>query len=161
MIIAIWKKIIRHLRLLEEPTESPYSIRLAVASAVVENTVDFLYYLLSFFTYIYFLAAAYLFFSSHTDFYYVSVRIFRALSEPYLGAVGIYVILKEIRKQRLNIESRHRGELFVYVWLLLLLVAGALVIFSQSYQFDEMMTNIMTISLVLVTIYIGGAIHRP
>ncbi len=136
------------------------SVRLAVYSAVFESTVDFIFYIIGIYTWIYFLSFVYLFFidqSFHHDTY---VKIVDALTEPYLGAVGIYAILKEIRKRR-GVPSRHFGEFFVFSWLALMLGALGAVIFSSAFYFNDLMSDIITIGLALLVIYIGGIIHKP
>ena len=143
----------------ETPQESP-DIKFNVTGAVVESVIDFLFYILGAFTYIYFFGSVYLFFFRGGAHYELLAKLTDAFTEPYLGAVGIYVILKEIRKSRFQLPSQHRGEIFVFLWLLFLFVASALVLFSPSFHFDERMSRIITVSLALLVIYIGGIIHK-
>lgn len=137
------------------------SIRLAIFSAIYESIVDLLFYVIGFFTYLYFLSFAYLFFFHQSPNYPLAVKIMHALSEPYLGSVGIYVILKELRKARYNLSGRHKGEVFVFSWTALLIASLILVIFSSNFSFDILVSDIITISLALLVIYVGGIIHKP
>lgn len=123
--------------------------------------IDRLYILLAVFTYLYMTATAFAFFSRGGANFPVLAQILDALAEPYLGSVGIYVILKEIRKRRFAEKSKHSGEIFVLLWLLLLFVSTAFVVFSPVYAFDEVAGLIVTMGLAVVVIYIGGLIHRP
>lgn len=83
-----------------------------------------------------------------------------ALQEPYLGGLGIYVVLKELRKRTSRIKSRHLGEYFVAAWLGLLALATALVFFSPDYRFDAIYRIIVTNSLATGLIYLGGVIAK-
>lgn len=157
-----WLNIIEYLKSSEsESGDGKFSFKKSVNLAIAESAVDFLYYALGFFTFLYFLAAVYLFFGDSGIYRDLLVRIFDTLSEPYFGSIGIYVILKEVRKQRLGMKSRHLGEYFVYFWLFLFFIAVLRVIFSPDYHFDELMSAITKITLALTVIYAGGLIHKP
>lgn len=137
------------------------SIRERIRTAIYNQAIDWLYLVLATFTYIYFFAIAALFFTKRGGYFSVLTRALDALSEPYLGTVGIYTILKEIRKRRFGTESKHGGEFFVFMWSALLAVASLLVIFSKSYVFDEIAGLILATGLAVFVIYLGGLIHRP
>lgn len=157
-----WLNIVEYLKNTEDVSASGnFSVKKTIRRAIAESAVDFLYYFLGFFTFIYFLAAAYLFFFDLSAYHNLLVRIFDTLSEPYFGSIGIYVILKEVRKQRLGMKSRHLGEYFVYSWMFLFLIALGFILFSSDYHFDEMMGAITKITLALAIIYTGGIIHKP
>lgn len=157
-----WISIIEYLRDTENsPSSGQFSLKKAITKALAESAVDFLYYIVGFFTFIYFWAAVYLFFSSSGAYHDIAVRIFDSLSEPYLGSVGIYVILKEIRKRSSKTESKHFGEYFVYSWLILLFIAIIMVWVSPNYHFDDLMGAITTVTLASLVIYTGGIIHKP
>ena len=157
-----WISIVEYLRDTENGNSNGrFSLKKTIIKALAESAVDFLYYIVGFFTFIYFLAAVYLFFKSGGAYHDIAVRIFDSLSEPYLGLVGIYVILKEIRKRNSKIKSKHLGEYFVYSWLLLFLIAVVLVWVSSNYHFDQLMGAITTITLASLIIYTGGIIHKP
>lgn len=157
-----WLNIVEYLGNPENGSANgKFSVKKTVNRALAESAVDFLYYALGFFTLIYFLAAIYLFFWDSGVYHNLFIRIFDTLSEPYFGAIGIYVILKEVRKRRLKVESRHFGEYFVFFWLFLFLIAIGSVLFSSNYHFDELVSAITKITLALIVIYAGGLIHKP
>lgn len=157
-----WLNIIEYLR---EPEDSQnnrnFNWKRAVAKALAESAVDFLYYIVGFFTSLYFLSAVYLFFAGGGKYHEIAVKIFDSLSEPYLGSVGIYVILKEIRKRNLRAKSKHFGEFFVLAWTLLFIAGAVLVIFTPEFIFDDLMSAITTVTLALIVIYTGGLVHKP
>ena len=157
-----WISIVEYLRDTENgQNNGQFSVKKVVIKALAESAVDLLYYVVGFFTALYFLVAAYLFFKGGGVYYDVAVRVFDSLSEPYLGSVGIYVILKEIRKRNSKTKSKHLGEYFVYFWLLLFLIAVVLTWISPNYHFDQLMGAITTITLASLVIYTGGIIHKP
>jgi len=133
----------------------------AVRRVFITEAIDWLYFALSFFTQFYFWSIAFLFFSGRGGYYFISTKLLGAISEPYLGAVGIYVILKEIRKRKIARESRHYGEIYVWLWLILLLSSSSLVLLTKNFHFDTIMRLIITNSLASLVIYIAGKIHRP
>ena len=154
--------IAEYLRNPEDHSENgKFDWRKAIIKALAESAIDFLYYAVGFFTTIYFFAAVYLFFFEGSAYREVFIKVFDALSEPYLGSVGIYVILKEIRKRQMRTRSRHLGEYFVLAWVVLFLAAGALVLYTERFVFDDLMSAITTITLALVVIYTGGLVHKP
>ena len=114
-----WISIVEYLRDTEnDRNNGKFSLKKVVIKALAESAVDLLYYIVGFFTALYFFIAAYLFFKGGGVYRNIAVQIFDSLSEPYLGSVGIYVILKEIRKRNSKTKSKHLGEYFVYFWLL-------------------------------------------
>lgn len=125
------------------------------------ETVDLLYFFLGVFTYLYLFAVAFLYISGISGFDTVGSKLIRALAEPYLGMVGIYTVLKESRKRKYGLMSRHWGEFFVLVWLLLLFVSSMLASFSQFYTFTRTLELIIMIALSIGVIYIGSVVHRP
>lgn len=126
-----------------------------------QEAVDILYFFLGVFTYIYLFAIAFLYLSGVSSFDTISSKIIKALAEPYLGAVGIYTILKESRKRRYAITPRHWGELFVVAWLCLLALASFLTVVSPFYTFTHTLELIITLTLSIGIIYIGSAVHKP
>lgn len=126
-----------------------------------QETVDVLYFFLGIFTYVYFFAIAFLYLSGVSNFDTVASKLIRALAEPYLGTVGIYTILKESRKRRYAITSRHWGEFFVLAWLGLLFMASVLAAVFKFYTFTRSLELIIMLSLSVGIIYIGSVVHRP
>ena len=157
-----WISIVEYLRDTENGNSNGrFSLKKTIIKALAESAVDFLYYIVGFFTALYFFIAAYLFFNGGGSYHDIAVRIFGSLSEPYLGSIGIYVILKEIRKRQLKTKSKHLGEYFVYSWLALFLTALVFIWLFPNYYFDELMGAITTIALASLVIYTGGLIHKP
>ena len=156
-----WISIVEYLRNAEnDQSNGQFSVKKTVTGALAESAVDLLYYVVGSFTTLYFFAAAYLFFNGGGSYFDIAVRVFNSLSEPYLGSVGIYVILKEVRKRQLKTNSKHLGEYFVFSWLTLFIVAIGFVWISPNYHFDELMSAITTVTLASVVIYTGGLIHN-
>ena len=126
-----------------------------------QEAIDILYFFLGVFTYIYLFAIAFLYLSGVSSFDTISSKIIKALAEPYLGAVGIYTVLKESRKRRYAITPRHWGELFVFAWLGLLALTSFLTVISSFYTFTHTLELIITLTLSIGIIYIGSAVHKP
>lgn len=123
--------------------------------------IDWLYLWLGLFTHLYGISVTILFFAQAADKWPKFVGFLMALQEPYLGALGVYVVLKEIRKRHHHLDSRHFGELFVFLWMLLLLSSSLFVLILPEYHFDSLYRLIITNSLATLIIYIGGILHRP
>lgn len=125
------------------------------------EATDWLYYLLGASTYIYLLLLAVLFFA-HTAGSLSKLLLFlNGLQNPYLGALGIYVVLKEIRKHRRKYPSKYLGELFVALWFVLLVVFTIVIWVSPRYDFDEVYNLTLNNSLVVGLIYLGAFINKP
>ena len=130
-------------------------------AALNKEAIDWLYFWLGSFTNIYLFTLAVFFFTQVAGEWKVLSGFLEALQEPYLGAVGIYVVLKEIRKRRYGLTSRHRGEIFVFLWSLLLFISSIFVAFSSLYDFDGIYKLIITNSIATMLVYIAGLINRP
>lgn len=126
-----------------------------------KNAIDALYFWLGIFTYLYFFLAGFLYLAGVSFFENISTKIIQALAEPYLGAVAIYTILKETRKRKANTPSRHRGEIFVILWIALLLISSAVALFFKAYVFNDTLELIIKLALSVGIIYVGGVIHKP
>ncbi len=162
--MAWWDEIKNYIERsgLENPTEEhAKSIWEMLEEIFFEDAVDILYFWLGVFTYLYFFAVALLYLGALSSFDTVASKILYALEEPYLGAVGIYTILKESRKRKNNSKPRHLGEIFVIGWIALFVISILLAIFSDTYTFNKTLELIMTLSLSIGIIYVGGAIHKP
>ena len=148
---------------LEDPNQRklPLTLMERINDIFFKETVDILYFFLGIFTYVYLFAIAFLYLSGVSSFDTVASKLIRALAEPYLGAVGIYTILKESRKRRYALSSRHRGEIFVIAWLALFALTSILAIFTKFYTFTRTFELIIMLSLSLGIIYIGSVVHRP
>ena len=122
--------------------------------------LDRLYLLLGRFTSLYLLAIAVGFFSDLHVRYHIFDQIIEALTEPYIAALGIYVVLKEIRRSQHDRLSFHWGEFFVLAWLLLLVISTCAILFSNLYQFGGTYRAIFSVSITSLIIYIGSRFSR-
>lgn len=125
------------------------------------EAVDWLYRILGIFTYFYLAVLAVFFFFGLERIYPVIFIFLDALQEPYLGALGVYVLLKEIRKRRHAYPSRYFGELFVVLWVAVLSLATFAILVSEGFYFDAVYRIIFTNSVAAVIIFIGSIINRP
>lgn len=129
--------------------------------ATRHRAIDTLYFIIGAFTHFYGAVLAFLFLFRAALSWPLLVGALDALQEPYLGGLGVYVILKEIRKRHHHESSKHYGEFFVAMWFILLAASTLMVFFSSQYHFDEIYKLIITNSLATLIIYIGGLINRP
>lgn len=129
--------------------------------ALRHTSVDVLYLVLGVFTHFYGISLTLLFFSGAAESWPILVAALDAFQEPYLGGLGVYVVLKEIRKRYHKKQSQHYGEFFVAAWLILLGVSTSFVALLPSYGFDTVYKMIVTNSLATLIIYVGGLINRP
>lgn len=125
------------------------------------EATDWLFVGLGAFTHIYLALLAIVFFGRLQDDFPLLFLLLDTMQEPYFGALGVYVILKEVRKRRRIYPSRYWGELFVILWVLLLVSATAVTLISPNYQFDDFYKIILTTSLVVILVYMGSLINKP
>lgn len=125
------------------------------------SVIDRLYFWLGLFTNVFLVGTAVAFFIDLASSFPVTEKLIDALTEPYLGALGVYTVLKEIAKHRTGRRALHRGEWYVVAWLLLLAVSTSAVALTDQYRFDLVYRLIITNSLAALMIYIGSRIHRP
>lgn len=123
-------------------------------------TIDRIYFWLGYFTSFYLVLSAIEFFSNLHVRYPTVEYALDALSEPYLGALATYVVLKELRKRR-GTPSLHQGERFVIAWLILLVATTFTVVLTDFYHFDVAYRLIISNALASLMIYIGSRIHTP
>lgn len=161
LVVVWWQSIAELVSSDKEQVRVPETFSERLRQVVIVHALDWFYGLLFIFTHFYFLAIAFLFFSSRGGYYFLTTQLMEALSEPYLGALGVYVLLKELRKRKIQPTSRHYGEIFVAAWQVLLVVAiGCIVLFSR-YHFDDIARLVITNALAVLFIYAAGNIHRP
>ena len=115
---------------------------------------------LSIFTYVYLVVLAVVFFGKFADQCKNLFFLLDALRDPYLGALGIYVILKEIRQRRFSHPSRYFGELFVILWFAFGAIATVVVLFFPGYGFDDVYRIVLVNSAVVFLIYLGSLINK-
>ena len=78
----------------------------------------------------------------------------------YFVGLGLYVVMKEVRKHRReHYPSRHRGEVFVWFWLILFLTSTALIM-GVGYQLDTVYKLIVNAAMVSLIVFFGGKISR-
>lgn len=146
---------------LERTDESAVFDEERCGTLLMREATDWLFIALGAFTYVYLLALALIFFGRLAGEAPTAFFLLDALQEPYLGALGIYVILKEIRKRKRIYPSRYWGELFVVFWAVFAVLATVLSAVSPFYHFDAVYKIILTNGLVVLLIYIGALINKP
>lgn len=146
---------------IRDPDFEPPNVRAAFWNALAKETLDLFYFLLASFTYLYLIFSAAVFFLRLGQIDPVWAELVDVFSEPYLGSVGIYVILKEVRKRRRGFISQHAGEIFVALWLMLLVVSSLLVLFSPHFSYTLAHRTIIVNSVVVLLIYLGSVISKP
>ena len=145
-----------------EKTGEPVVFDEANCEALLKReATDWIFILLGAFTYIYLTLLAVVFFGRLAGITPKLFVVLDVLKEPYLGTLGIYVLLKEVRKRRKIYPSRYWGELFVIFWMSFGVIATVLTVFSPSFNFDVVYKTILTNSLVVILIYLGGLINKP
>ncbi len=161
--MAWWESLREFLytSILKEPGENNSGDVVENRIGLRRGAVDILFFWLGLFTDFYLVSLAILFFGHGGHVASVMVSVLDAFQEPYLGALGVYVVLKEIRKRRKQLPSQHYGEFFIFFWMLLLGVSSIAVWFFNGYYFDEVYKLIITNSLASAIIYIGGIINLP
>lgn len=125
---------------------------------IYDNFVDILYFFLSVFTYLYLgLSIITFFFERRVPFAFP--YIIDVLSEPYLGALGVYIIVKEIERRRGRKIQQGWGDLFAIVWFFFFIVASFLTYFSDQYHFSIVYKTVVTNALAALIIRIGTLIR--
>ena len=131
----------------------------SVKDAIYNNFLALLHFSLGFIAYGYLLLVVAVFFLQEEMAIPPAVlRIVESLSEPYLGAIGIYLFIKEIRSRR-GAKSRILNEAFVGIWLIFFLAASILTFVSKHYHIDPLYNLIMTNSLASIIIRLGTVLH--
>ncbi|OGZ96115.1 MAG: hypothetical protein A3I44_04775 [Candidatus Sungbacteria bacterium RIFCSPLOWO2_02_FULL_51_17] len=156
-----WQSIAELVSQDKEQVKAPETFKERLRHVLIVHALDWLYGVLFIFTHFYFVAIAFLFFSARGGYYFLTTQLMEALSEPYLGALGVYVLLKELRKRKIQATSRHYGEIFVAAWQVLLIVAVGCIVLLSRYHFDDISRLIITDALAVLFIYAAGKIHRP
>lgn len=132
--------------------------RRALTQYLYDHFVEVLYVTLSIFTYLYlFLTVIAFFFDELIP--KSLPRIIDTLSEPYLGALGVYVVVREIERRKGRVRSRKWGELFAVIWFFFFITATVLTFFSKHYYLNELYKTIVTNALAALIIRIGTLIR--
>lgn len=138
----------------EETLFSLGGFRWALKGYFRKNYIDFLYLGLSLFTYLYLgLSIVTFFFEQSVPNFFP--KIIDALSEPYLGTLGIYVVVKEIERRRGRLKQRSIGELFAIIWFIFFIVATFLTLYSNHYHLNSVYKTVVTNALAALIIRIG------
>lgn len=131
----------------------------AIKSIFYDNFVDTLYKVLLVSTYAYLVLSIAAFFFQR-DLPRQIGYLVDAFSEPYLGALGMYVIVTEIRRRRGKVAHHHLHNVFVGAWSVFLIAATLVVYFGDTYYFDALYRTVVTNSLAAMIIRIGGILSR-
>lgn len=131
----------------------------AIRRVLYDNFVDTLHHLLFVATYSYLAAniAVFFFQSSMPRTFTTLVETF---SEPYLGALGIYVVVNEIRRRRGRKVYPHFSSVFTALWIVLLTVSTALVYFGDTFYFNAVYRTIVTNSFAAFIIRLGTVLGK-
>lgn len=134
------------------------SFRRALAQYIYDYFVDTLYVLLTIATYVYFgfSVITFLFEDSLPPLYPNIIEIF---SEPYLGVLGVYVVVREVERRKGKIRQRTWGEIFAILWIVFLAVATGLTYYSDHYAVSETYKTIVTNALAALIIRIGTIVR--
>ena len=135
------------------------SLMRAVRRAFYDNFVDTLHHALVVATYAYLLTNIVVFFFQQS-LPASSAWLIAAFSEPYLGALGIYIVVNEIRRHRGIKVYPHFGTVATLSWLALLVVSSTLVYFGENYHLNVVYRTVVTNSFAAFIIRIGTILGR-
>ncbi len=118
-----------------------------------EKIVDILFIILGAFIYFYLsITLATFFFYDYVP--YSFHFIVRAFSDPYLGALGVYILAKEVERRWGRIRKR-RHELFVAAWVLFLFAATGFYLVAYDRNLADVYEVIITSASAAVLLRIG------
>lgn len=136
----------------EEPLFSIF--RRVVKDYLYEHLLEILYLGLGIITYVYLVLSIITFFFE-SDLPQSFSNIIEIFSEPYLGVLGIYVVVKEIERRRGRPIQKRWGDLFAVVWFVFLVSATLLTYFSEYYHVDALYKTVVTNAMAALIIRIG------
>ncbi len=126
----------------------------ALREYIYKNFLDILHFVLSICTYVYLgLAIVTFFFEEYVPAAFPSV--IETLSEPYLGVLGIYVVVRELERRRGRQVRTGLGELFAVIWFFFFVAASFLTYFSEHYALSAIYKTVVTNALAALIIRIG------
>lgn len=133
----------------------PASLYRALRRYIRRRLIDILYRTLRVFTYVYLVLSVLIFFVSE---YLPSFIVFLvdAFAEPYLGVIGVYIIVKEIGHRRGLIPRHKKHEGFVLMWLIFSLISSVAVFVSDYYVLNEHYKNVVTTTLATMIIRLSN-----
>jgi len=123
---------------------------------IQKNFVDILYVIFSIFTYLYLVLSVVTFFF-HTFVPHSLPFAIEALSDPYLGALGVYIVIHGIEKKRRKTKSK--GQLFVSLWALFFVVASVFLYFVPDSTVENLYKTIVTNAFAAVILRVGMLIR--
>lgn len=130
-----------------------------VRRALYDNLIDAVHLGLLCVTYAYLVAnIAAFFFQRFLPHPFVS--LVETFSEPYLGALGIYIVVNEIRRRRGKNVHSYFTNIFVGAWLFFLIVSSLLVYFSEMYYFNAAYRIVVANSFAAFIIRLGTVLGR-
>lgn len=135
------------------------SLMRAVRRALYDNFVDTLHHVLVVATYAYLLTNIVVFFFQRSLPASFSWLI-AAFSEPYLGALGIYIVVNEIRRRRGRKVYAHLNSAATLLWFALLVTSSLLVYFGETYHLNVIYRTIVTNSFAAFIIRLGTILGR-
>lgn len=131
----------------------------ALRKVFYDNFVDTLHHVLVVATYAYLISNfAIFFFQKLLSQTFIS--LVETFSEPYLGALGIYIVVNEVRRRRGKNVHPYFSTIFATSWMFLLLVSTALVYFADTYHFNAVYRTIVTNSFAAFIIRLGTILGR-
>lgn len=129
-------------------------LKRALKEYLYNNFVDILYILFGIVTYCYLaLTVTAFFFERQVP--RIVPQLVDLFSEPYLGVLGIYVVVREIERRRGKHVKNRWGDLFAAVWFIFLVVATVLTYVSESYHVTGVFKAVVTNALAALIIRIG------
>lgn len=78
-----------------------------------------------------------------------------SFSASYVGALGVYFVLKELLRREGEKIPRGPTEILFIVWFVLLVVSTGLTLFSSDFQFGQMYSVILKNSFAAIVFRIG------
>ena len=129
-------------------------LKRALREYLYNNFVEILYVSLGVITYCYLaLTIAAFFFEQHVP--GIVPHLVDIFSEPYLGALGIYVVVREIEHRRGKHTKNRWGDLVAAAWILFLVAATTLTYVSENYHITGVYKIVVTNALAALIIRIG------
>ncbi|PIR69751.1 MAG: hypothetical protein COU47_01570 [Candidatus Niyogibacteria bacterium CG10_big_fil_rev_8_21_14_0_10_46_36] len=119
---------------------------------IKKKSIDILYILFSIFTYLYLAVSVFTFFF-HTFVPDSLPFAIEALSDPYLGALGIYIVIHGIEKKRRKTKSK--GQLFVPLWTLFFIIASVFLYFVPDQTLDTLYKTVVTNAFAAIILRVG------
>ncbi len=135
------------------------SLMRAVRRVLYDNFVDTLHHVLVVATYAYLLTNIVVFFFQQS-LPSVASWLLAAFSEPYLGALGIYIVVNEIRRRRGRKVYMRLGSVATIIWFALLVTSSLLVYFGDTYHLNTVYRTTVTNSFAAFIIRIGTVLGR-